>query len=125
MRTFLRLVVGSAAQLDRALIVKRLRGGRMAKAAAGGYVAGSPRYGWRAESGELVENPEEQAVIARMVEMRSSKMTMNAIAATLNSDAVPAKRGGIWRADAEARVLDPKARDLARRRVARARVLVR
>ncbi|MCU1372526.1 MAG: resolvase [Ilumatobacteraceae bacterium] len=122
MRTFLRLVVGSAAQLDRSLIVKRLRDGRQAKAAAGGYTAGSPRYGWRAESGELVEDPVEQAVIARMVELKASGLSMNAIATALTAEGAPSKRGGIWRADAVARVLDPAARERARRRVEVARL---
>lgn len=121
MRTFLRHVVGSAAQLDRALIVKRLRDGRRIKAEAGGYVAGSPRYGWRAEGGELVEDTAEQAVIGRMAELKANGISMNAIAAALNVDGVPSKRGGIWRADAVARVLDPAARERARRRVARRR----
>ena len=121
MRTFLRLVVGSAAQLDRALIVKRLRDGRAVKAAAGGYSGGSPRFGWRAEGGELVEDPIEQAVIARMIELKATGLSMNAVAAALNAEGAPSKRGGIWRADAVARVLDPEARERARRRVEVAR----
>jgi DNA invertase Pin-like site-specific DNA recombinase len=125
LRTFLRLVVGSASQLDRALIVKRLRDGRRIKAEQGGYVGGSPRYGWRAEGGDLVEHPVEQAVIVRMAELRSSGLSMNAIAAALNAEGAPSKRGGVWRADSVARVLDPAARERARRRVevARARAI--
>lgn len=121
MRTAMRQMAGVFAQLDRAMIVKRLRDGRRVKAAKGGYVAGSPRYGWRAESGELVEDSAEQAVIARMVAMKVAGMSMNAIAAALNCEGTPSKRGGIWRADAVARVLDPAARESARRRAENAR----
>jgi DNA invertase Pin-like site-specific DNA recombinase len=121
MRTAMRQMAGVFAQLDRAMIVKRLRDGRRVKASKGGYVSGSPRYGWRAEGGELVEDPAEHAVIARMLEMKAQKMSMNAIAAALNRDGVPAKRGGVWRADAVARVLDPMARERARRRAESAR----
>lgn len=121
MRTALRQMAGVFAQLDRAMIVKRLRDGRRVKASKGGYVSGSPRYGWRAEGGELVEDAAEQAVIARMMELKAAGMSMNAIAGALNTEGVPSKRGGIWRADAVARVLDPAARELARRRVAATR----
>jgi DNA invertase Pin-like site-specific DNA recombinase len=117
LRTFLRLVVGSAAQLDRALIVKRLRDGRRIKAEQGGYVAGAPRYGWRAEGGELVEDAAEQTVIARMVAMRSTGSSLNAITSALNAEGLPSKRGGIWRADSVSRMVDPAARESARRRV--------
>jgi hypothetical protein len=56
-----------------------------------------------------------------MVELRAAGMSMNAIAGALNTEEVPSKRGGIWRADAVARVLDPAARERARRRAEAAR----
>src|SRR3954452_13908979 len=109
MRTAMRQMAGVFAQLDRAMIVKRLRDGRRVKASKGGYTAGSPRYGWRAECGELVEDPAEQAVIARMMALKATGMSMNAIAAVLDAEGAPSKRGGKWRADAVARVVDPAA----------------
>ncbi|MCU1372351.1 MAG: resolvase [Ilumatobacteraceae bacterium] len=51
MRTALRQIVGAIAQLDRALISKRLRDGRRVKAEQGGFVGGAPRYGFRAAGG--------------------------------------------------------------------------
>ena len=121
----MRQMAGVFAQLDRAMITKRLSDGRRVKADKGGYVGGSPGYGYRAEGGELVEDPTEQAVIARMLAMRSSGTSLNTVANTLNHEGVPTKRGGRWSAASVARIIDPAARDRARRQVqvARGRVL--
>jgi DNA invertase Pin-like site-specific DNA recombinase len=54
MRTFVRQVMGAVMQLDRSMIVRRMRKGRDAKREAGGYSDGAPRFGHRAEGGELV-----------------------------------------------------------------------
>jgi DNA invertase Pin-like site-specific DNA recombinase len=121
MRTALRQIVGAIAQLDRALITKRLRDGRRVKAEEGGFVGGAPRYGVRAVGGELVEDPAEAVVVARMMALRSSGSSLNAIARTLNSEGVPTKRGGRWTASSVSRVVDSEARERARRRAEVAR----
>lgn len=115
----------STCQLDRAQINKRLRDGRKVKAAGGGYVAGSPPYGSRAEGGNLVPDAAEQAVVARMVKMRKAGSSLAAIADELNGEGIPSKRGGRWSASSVSRVIDPAARERARRQteVARRRVL--
>ena len=104
MRTFFRQVQGAAHQLDAALTRNRLQKARRHKAAKGGYVGGKPRYGWRVE-GEgrdamLVPIAEEQAVRARMVEMREGEggrpTPYRAIADALNAQGIPAKGGGVW-----------------------------
>lgn len=66
MRTFVRQVMGAAAQLERGLIVKRLKGGRPTKAAQGGYAHGAAAYGQQAVNKELAEHPAEAAALARM-----------------------------------------------------------
>lgn len=121
LRTALRQIVGAIAELDRALVIKRLRDGRRVKAEQGGYVAGAPRYGFRAEGGELVEDPAEAFVVERMMALRSSGSSLNAIATVLNCEGVPAKRGGRWTASSVSRVIDPEARERARRRAEVAR----
>ena len=122
-RTATRQLLGVFAQLDRAMITKRLRDGRRAKAERGGYVAGSPPYGWRAEGGELVEDSAEQEVVVRMRSMRSAGASLNSIATSLNSEGVASKRGGRWTAASVSRTIDPAARERARQqtRVARRR----
>lgn len=121
MRTAMRQMMGVFSELDRAQISKRLRDGRQAKASNGGYAAGSPPFGWRADGGELVHDEAEQAIISRMVEMREGGASLRAIAQALDTEAVPAKRGGRWSPSAVSRVLDPSARERARVGVRRQR----
>jgi DNA invertase Pin-like site-specific DNA recombinase len=104
MRTFFRQVQGAAHQLDAALTRNRLQTARQRKAAKGGYVGGKPRYGWRIEgegrTAMLVPVPEEQAIRARMAEMREGEggrpTPYRAIADALNAQGIPAKGGGVW-----------------------------
>ena len=97
MRTFFRQVQGAAHQLDAALTRNRLQTARQRKAAKGGY-------GWRIEgegrTAMLVPVPEEQAIRARMAEMREGEggrpTPYRAIADALNAQGIPAKGGGVW-----------------------------
>lgn len=104
MRTAMRQMSGVFAQLDRALVVKRLRNGRATKKASGGYAQGGPPYGMRAEDGALVRDEEEQAVIADMVQWRRNGMALAAIARTLNERGTSARRGR-WHPTTVKRVL--------------------
>jgi DNA invertase Pin-like site-specific DNA recombinase len=106
MRTAIRQFMGVFAQLDRAMIAKRMRNGRKAKAATGGYAGfGSPAYGQRAEDRQLIADDREQAVIARMAEIRGGGASYRAVAATLNAEGLPPKRGGQWYPQTVSRVL--------------------
>lgn len=121
MRTAMRQVVGVFAQLDRSNITKRLRDGRRAKLAAGGYAGGAPRLGLRAEGRQLVPEPAEAAVIARVRSLAAEGLPVRAIADRLNAENVPTKRGGRWHATTVARLLRPQARDADTAREARYR----
>jgi DNA invertase Pin-like site-specific DNA recombinase len=106
MRTAIRQFMGIFAQLDRALIAKRMRNGRKAKAAAGGYAGyGSPAFGQRSVDGELVTDEREAAVSARMRELRGKGMSYQQIADQLNAEGLKSKRGGAWHSMTAARVL--------------------
>lgn len=121
MRTFVRQVMGAAAQLERGLIVKRLKSGRRQKAESGGYATGSPPYGQRVVDGELVEHPEEAAVLRQMRAWATEGVGVRAIARRLNDAGICAKRGGRWHPSTVARLVDPQARTDSRRRSAAAR----
>ncbi len=71
-RKLIRTILGAISEYDREMIADRLESARKAKAAAGGYAHGSPRYGWRSEGGELVEVPAEQKALARMIELHEA-----------------------------------------------------
>lgn len=106
MRTFIRQVLGGVAQLDRAMVAKRMRNGRKAKAAAGGYAGyGSPAFGQRSVDGELVTDEGQAATIARMRELRDAGKSYRDIAGQLNSEGLTSKRGGTWHAQTVSRVL--------------------
>jgi DNA invertase Pin-like site-specific DNA recombinase len=107
MRTAMRQVMGVFAQLERAMVAKRMRNGRKEKAAAGGYAGyGSPAFGLRSVEGDLVTDDREDAVKARMRELRDGGLSYHAIAAELNAAGLTSKRGGRWYAPTVSRVLD-------------------
>jgi DNA invertase Pin-like site-specific DNA recombinase len=106
MRTAIRQFMAVIAQLDRALVAKRMRNGRKAKAAAGGYAGfGSPAFGQRSIDKELVPDETEAAITARMRELRGEGMGYKAIADVLNTEGLKSKRGGTWHPQTVARVL--------------------
>lgn len=106
MRTALRQMIGVFAQLERGMIVARLRAGRKAKAARGGYAgAGPPPFGWAAVEGELVEVGPEQRTIARIVELKREGKSLVVVAGMLNAEGRRPKRGGRWHTEQVRRVL--------------------
>jgi DNA invertase Pin-like site-specific DNA recombinase len=106
MRTALRQFMGVIAQLDRAMAIKRMRNGRKAKAAAGGYAGyGSPAYGQRSEAGELVPDQVQAEGIEVMCELYRAGRSVRQITAHLNAAGIPAKRGGRWYPQTVARAL--------------------
>lgn len=107
MRTAMRQMVGVFAQLERGMIAARMRAGRRAKSARGGYAGyGSPRLGMRAVGAELQVDEAEQATILRMVQLRAEGLSLREIATKLTEERRPPKRGGDWHAETVRRALD-------------------
>lgn len=104
MRTALRQIVGVFAELDRRMIVKRLRNGRATKAANGGHSVGVAPFGWRAEDAELVVDEGEQRVIATIRQWSEDGESLAGIARRLNESGTPARRGR-WHPTTVSRVL--------------------
>lgn len=125
MRTAMRQMRGVFHQLDRGLIRKRLRDGRNAKAAAGGYAFGAPPFGKRAEGGGLVDDTEEEKTKAIAKALRTQGLSYRAIAVKLEELGRPAKRGGKWHPGTVARLLDGNARAAANTQAARNRARVK
>jgi len=97
MRTAMRQMVGVFNQLDRAMLVKRMRNGRTAKAGQGGYAGcGSPPYGQRSDGGHLVPDGREQAALGRLRELRDAGLSYRQVADTLNAEGHAPKRGPAW-----------------------------
>lgn len=111
MRTAMRQMAGVFAQLEAAMIRKRLRDGRRAKRDSGGYAGGAPALGTRANGrGGLATDPAGSAVVASILAQRSAGATWRAITDGLNADGVPAPRGSRWHVTTVRRIADPSAR---------------
>lgn len=105
-RVLVRQILGVIAQYERGLIAARLQAGRRLKSQRGGYAGfGSPRFGQRSEDRELAPEPAEQAVIARIVQLRDAGGTLRSITSALNREGCQAKRGGRWHTETVRRVL--------------------
>ena len=63
-KTLIRQIVGAVSQYERTVIRGRMMAGKAAKRAAGGYVGGTVPYGFRLEDGQVVQDDEEQKVVA-------------------------------------------------------------
>ena len=105
MRDLVRQVLGAIAQYERAVIVRRMQSGRAEKAAQGGFAYGSPGFGYRAEKRQLVADPDEAKVVAMIVHRAAEGAGVRTIAAELNADGIPTKRGTKWHPETVARVL--------------------
>lgn len=96
MRTAMRQMSGVFAQLDKSLIVKRLKAGRDTKAARGGHAVGKPPYGYRAHNRELVPDPTEQLVLARIHQLRSEGRSLRQIVDALTAEGHKPRSGRVW-----------------------------
>ncbi len=105
MRTAIRQVMGVFAQLERATVVARMRAGRAAKAERGGYVGGAPRYGWKAEDGNLATQRREQRALRRAQELRLDGQSYRQIAQVLAAEGHKPKRSGAWHPETLRRML--------------------
>jgi DNA invertase Pin-like site-specific DNA recombinase len=106
MRTAMRQMMGVFAQLERSMIVARLRRGREMKRASGGYAAGRPRYGYRADDGSLVALPEEQRTTKLAKRLRKRGLSYRQIADRLEAEGMLPRSGGRWHPPMVSRLVD-------------------
>lgn len=104
MRTFVRQVMGAVSELDRKLVIKRLRNGRRTAIEQGRRGSGRSPYGYQSEGGVLRPVEHEQAVLDRIRAWHADGVSMAVIADRLNAESVPAKNGR-WHPTTVARVL--------------------
>lgn len=95
-RMFLTMMAGFA-ELERNLIAERTTAALAHKKAHRQVYAPTP-IGFDRVGETLVRNGEEQAIVARIIAARGEGRALNAIAAELNAEGVPTKRGGRWHA---------------------------
>jgi DNA invertase Pin-like site-specific DNA recombinase len=105
MRAAMRQTMDVFARLERDMVAARMRAGRRLKAARGGFAYGAPPYGKRAVAGELVDDPAEQQVIARIRELHTGGASLRQIARTLNAEGLRPRRGRRWQDRTVARIV--------------------
>lgn len=92
-RRLIRQVLGAVAEYERAMIRLRLTAGIERKRAEGGYYAGQPPYGWKAEGGALVPQPLERDQVRLMVAARAQGGSFGEIATMMTRLGVPTRHG--------------------------------
>jgi len=105
MRTAMRQVMGVMVQLDRGMVVARMRRGKRDKAARGGYTGGWVPLGMTVEDRELVPDPAEQAAVALILGMHEQGASLREIIAALEEGGHRTKRGGRWHPSTVSRTL--------------------
>lgn len=97
-RALIRQVLGAVAQYERAMIRLRLRSGKARKGASGGYIGGQPSYGHRAEDRSLAPNPDEDALVKMVHDLRAAGHSYREIAAALTEAGYKPRRAAVWHA---------------------------
>lgn len=93
-RTLIRQVLGAVAEYERKMIALRMHAGRRRKLAATGYAGGPRPYGWQSNGrGALLPDPDEQAVLRHIADLRSRGVSFNDIAADLTARRIPRTKG--------------------------------
>ncbi len=102
MRTALRQVVGVFAELDRRMVVKRLRDGRAAKAATGRKAVGAYPFGYQGDGKgrgrHSALRADEQATVDMILRSRQEGLTYRAIAKLLDDAGRSPRRAKSWSA---------------------------
>lgn len=98
-RALIRQILGAVAEYERGMIRLRLRSGKAAKAAKGGYVGGGQRYGMRAEGGSLVPDDDELVVVQLVQRLHGEGKSYRAIGRALAEAGHTPRRAKVWSAE--------------------------
>lgn len=109
-RGLIRRILGAVSQYEREMIRLRLRAGKQRKAQDGGFLGGGAPLGFRVEDRGLVVDDDEQATVARIVELRSLGLSLPRICEQITVEGRRTKRGGSWHPQTVSLVLERAAR---------------
>jgi DNA invertase Pin-like site-specific DNA recombinase len=99
-RQIVRQVLKAAAGNERQIAALR----SAARTPTGPRQGGSPPFGYRAEDGQLVPDPVEQAALARIAELREEGATLREIARVLEAEGHRTKRAERWHPESIRRI---------------------
>jgi DNA invertase Pin-like site-specific DNA recombinase len=103
-RTFVRQVMGAAAQLERALIVKRMADGRRRAVRQGRSIGPAPSFGWMKDPddpGRVIPDPATFPLVEKIVRLLHAGATLAAAGAVLEE-----RTGRRWQPTQVARIRD-------------------
>jgi DNA invertase Pin-like site-specific DNA recombinase len=103
-KVLIRQIVGAVAQYERAVIRGRMMSGKAAKKAAGGYIGGTVPYGFQLIEGQVVEEPDEQKVVALVGRRALAGASLRNIANELERRGFKPRSGGDWHANTVRRI---------------------
>jgi DNA invertase Pin-like site-specific DNA recombinase len=93
-RKFIRQVLGAVSELDKSVLVAKLKAARSRIRKTGKRCEGRKPYGYRPGESGIVEKIKQLRRKPRMGE----RLSFAQIAAQLNAEGVPTRSGGVWRA---------------------------
>ena len=89
-------IMATVSQWEREVIGERTSAALQHKISQGQHV-GAPGLGYKMTDGRLEEDQAELEVVRRIIALRASGLTLQAIADQLNQEGIPTKRGGrLW-----------------------------
>jgi DNA invertase Pin-like site-specific DNA recombinase len=95
-RVLVRQILGSIGQYEAAVIRGRMAAGKAVKRAKGGYLGGNVEYGKRLEGDELVEDPDEVALIERVRTLHAEGHSFRQICDVLEVEGFKPRRASSW-----------------------------
>ena len=93
---FLSYIRAGLNQRERKLIAMRTRQALARKKEKGDRVGGRPRYGWKVEDGQLIEDATEQEAIRRMKALKAKGYTQREIVEALQREGIRNRKGGLF-----------------------------
>jgi site-specific DNA recombinase len=93
---FMRFIRAGLNQRERKMISLRTRQALQRKREKGERIGGQARYGWQVVNGELIEHPEEQAAIARMIALKEKGFSQREIVKALEAEGVRTRKGTVF-----------------------------
>lgn len=93
---FFLTIMGALAQMERDLISERTSAGMEETRRKGTYLGSVPLGFQRNKQGSLMQNKKEQQLVALIRSLREDGHSLRAIAAILDQQGYPTKKGGHW-----------------------------
>jgi DNA invertase Pin-like site-specific DNA recombinase len=92
---FVFTILSAVAEAERDRIRERIRDVKADQRKRQRYLGGIVPFGWRIEDGALIEVPEQQRAIRRIVELRRNGLSLRAISASIAAEGVQLSHAGV------------------------------